>query len=134
LKYRGAYNASKYALEALSDTMRLELAGTNIHIALIEPGPIVSAFRQNAATHFHRQIDTDTSAHHDAYVRMQEAWSKGASMPFALEPKAVYKNLLHALNARRPKLRYRVTIPTIAFWYLKRLLPCAWLDNILTRV
>ena len=48
MKYRGAYNASKFALEGLVDTLRLELHGTNIQLCLIEPGPITSQFRKNA--------------------------------------------------------------------------------------
>lgn len=72
LRYRGAYNASKYALEGLSDTLRLELKGSNIHVSLIEPGPISSRFRHNALQAFHSHIDASRSIHREAYRRMEE--------------------------------------------------------------
>src|SRR4030066_182298 len=71
LGYRGAYNASKFALEALSDTMRLELRGTNIHIAGVEPGPITSRFRDNAYRAYQAHIDKPHSAHRDYYERVE---------------------------------------------------------------
>jgi NAD(P)-dependent dehydrogenase (short-subunit alcohol dehydrogenase family) len=70
LAYRGAYNASKYALEALSDTLRLELRGTGIHVSLIEPGPIQSDFRKNAYAAFKTNIRVDHSVHRDSYVAL----------------------------------------------------------------
>ena len=134
LKYRGAYNASKYALEGLSDTMRLELMGSNIHIALIEPGPITSRFRVNANNQFDQWIRPEKSAHAETYAKLREQWDIEKPAPFELGPEAVYRALLHAFESPSPKIRYRVTIPTKVFWWLKRFLPSSWLDKILGNI
>lgn len=135
LSYRGAYNASKYALEGLSDTLRLELHGTGIHISLIEPGPIESRFRANAYAQFKKNIDGKNSFHHAAYKAMEERLSKvGPAMPFTLPPEAVLKRVIHALESPRPRARYYVTFPTYLFGTLKRLLPVKALDWVLRRV
>ena len=137
LRYRGAYNASKYALEGLSDTLRLELAGSGIHVCLIEPGPITSDFRKNANKKFHQHFDAETisaSVHAD-YYRSQLTDKKDNKPPaFTLGPEAVERALLHALESDRPKLRYRVTVPTHIFWWGKRLLPTRLLDSVLRRI
>lgn len=132
--YRGAYNASKFALEALSDTMRLELRGTNIHVSLIEPGPIKSRFRANAYAAFKRNIDREHSAHHEYYARVELRLEGSKPMPFTLPPEAVLKQVIRALEARRPKARYGVTFPTHLFALLRRVLPGRVLDVILGAV
>lgn len=134
LKYRGAYNASKYALEGLSDTMRLELTGDNIHIALIEPGPITSRFRINAVKQFEKWIRPEKSAHAETYAKLREQWNIEKPAAFELGPEAVYLALIHAFESPSPKIRYRVTIPTKVFWWLKRFLPSSWLDKILGKI
>lgn len=138
LRYRAAYNASKYALEGLSDTMRQELAGSGVHIVLIEPGPIRSDFRRNAIRNLRARIDEETiaaSAHATHYRRALQADAPPPSdPPFTLGPEAVYRALLHALEAKRPRARYRVTVPTHLFWWGKRLLPTRALDALLRRV
>ncbi len=131
LKYRGAYNASKYAIEGLTDTMRLELAGSGIRLILIEPGPVRSRFRENATAQYHKWINRDGSIHRDKYLQMETAWQNGKEMVFTLPPDAVWRALRHSLEARSPKLRYRITIPAKVFWYLKRMLPTSALDSIL---
>ena len=132
--YRGAYTASKFALEGLSDTLRMELRGTGIHISLIEPGPIATRFRANAHRAFSRWIAPEHSAHaanyHNQIARLQK---EGAAAPFTLPPEAVVDKLIHALESKRPKPRYRVTVPTIAFAWLKRILPERWMDKLLIR-
>lgn len=133
LKYRGAYNASKYALEALSDTMRMELAGTGIHVILLQPGPIISDFRRNAAEAFERNINENDSAHKETYKRMKVAWEGGEQMKFTLPPDAVSEAFLHAVESSSPKSHYRITTPTVMLWYLKRMLPIKWMDAILSR-
>ena len=133
LAYRGAYNASKYAVEALADTLRLELRETGVRVILIEPGPIDSNFRANAVEHFRRHINVEQSAHRAAYEKMARAWAQGRRMPFTLGPEAVLPPLLHALESERPRPRYRITTPAKAFWTLRRLLPTAALDRILAR-
>ncbi|MDH5408451.1 MAG: SDR family NAD(P)-dependent oxidoreductase, partial [Gammaproteobacteria bacterium] len=135
MAYRGAYNASKYALEGISDTMRLELAGTNIHISLIEPGPILSRFRANAYQTFIKTIDWENSPHREKYLAMEKRLQKeGPAMPFTLPPEAVLKRVIHALESRRPQIRYYVTFPTYLFATLRRILPWRTLDRIIKLV
>jgi NAD(P)-dependent dehydrogenase (short-subunit alcohol dehydrogenase family) len=134
LAYRGAYTATKYALEGLSDTLRLELAGTGIHISLIEPGPIQSRFRANAFAKFQANIDIEHSPHRARYEAMQARLTKeGPAVPFTLPPEAVLRKLVHALESPRPKARYYVTVPTYLLATLKRVLPAALLDRVLQR-
>ena len=135
LPFRGAYNASKFALEGLSDTLRLELTGTNIHVSLIEPGPIRSKFRDNAHAAFRKNIDAENSVHHKQYTAMETRLQKeGDGMPFTLPPEAVLKRVIHALESKRPQVRYYVTFPTYLFGTLRRLLPYRWLDRLLLKV
>lgn len=135
LKYRGAYNASKYALEGLSDTMRLELKGTGIHVSLIEPGPIESRFRVNAFKMFKKNIDSENSIHKEIYSKLAKRLvAEGPVVPFTLPPEAVYKKVIHALESEKPKIRYYVTFPTYLFGFLNRVLPNRWLDIILNRI
>jgi len=135
LPYRGAYTASKYALEGLSDTLRLELKGTGIHVSLIEPGPIESQFRANAFAAYKKYIDKQHSAHHHTYQAMENRLTKkGPAVPFTLPPEAVLKKVIHAIESPRPKIRYYVTFPTHLFAALKRLLPHVALDWVLSRV
>jgi len=135
MRYRGAYNASKFALEGLADTLRLELYGANIHISLIEPGPILSDFRKNSHVLYQKNIDPTHSSHKAAYDAMQARLQKeGAAAPFTLPAQAVVEKVIHALEAKRPKLRYYVTFPTYLFGFLKRILPMSWLDALLRKV
>ncbi len=135
MKYRGAYNASKYAMEGLCDTLRLELAGSGIHVSLVEPGPIESRFRPNALARFLANIDIAHSAHRASYEKqLQRLKKEGHAAPFTLPATAVLAKVERALLAARPAARYRVTFPTHLFWWLKRLLPTRWLDAVLARV
>jgi len=132
---RGAYNASKFAIEGFSDTLRLELAGTDIHVSLIEPGPVASQFRANAYRAFQQHIDVEHSVHRERYAKMiQRFEASGNVQPFTLPPEAVLKRVLHALESRQPKIRYPVTFPTYLFAVLKRVLSDRMLDRILRRV
>ncbi|HEY5739395.1 MAG TPA: SDR family oxidoreductase [Gammaproteobacteria bacterium] len=131
---RGAYNASKFAIEGFSDTMRLELADTDIHVSLIEPGPIESRFRANAYRAFQRHIEVENSVHRQRYQKMIERFeTSGNVQPFTLPPEAVLKRVVHALESRRPKIRYPVTVPTYLFAWLKRVLSSRMLDRLLER-
>jgi short-subunit dehydrogenase len=134
LRFRGAYNASKYALEGLSDTMRLELMGTDIHISLIEPGPVRSDFRKNALQKFLENIDREHSSHKEDYIQKLHSLKSDKDTPFTLSEESVYKALKDALESKRPRARYRVTKPTTFFWYAKRLLSTRLLDKILRKV
>jgi NAD(P)-dependent dehydrogenase (short-subunit alcohol dehydrogenase family) len=134
MRFRGAYNASKYALEGLADTQRLELRGTGIHISLIQPGPITSHFRRNAFAAYKANIKPHSSPFRDAYQRMEARLEKeGPAVPFTLGPEAVLKRVIHALESPRPRHRYAVTVPTYAFAFLKRVLPGRWLDRLLAK-
>lgn len=135
MKFRGAYNASKFALEGLADTLRLELRNSGIHIILIEPGPIESRFRANAFALYQKNIDPSISVHRETYQAMEARLQKsGPAAPFTLPATAVAEKVIHALESSRPKSRYAVTFPTHLFAWLKRLLPTAWMDKILVSV
>lgn len=131
---RGAYTSSKFALEGLSDTLRMELRGSGIEVVLIEPGPILSRFRANSLEKFRQHIDPENSVFRDTYRRMQERLGQqGAAVPFTLPPEAVVKALIHALESRRPRPRYYVTAPTRAFGLLRRVLSTRQMDRLLAR-
>lgn len=134
MPFRGPYCASKFALEALSDTLRMELRDTAIRVILIEPGPILSRFRANALKAFQTYIDVEHSVHRSAYEHQLTRLNKeGAAQRFTLGPEAVLEKLIHALESPRPKARYYVTVPTYLFAYLRRVLPGAVLDKLLAR-
>jgi len=135
MSYRGAYNASKYALEGLVDTLRLELKGSNIYLSLIEPGPISSDFRKNAFASYQKNIDSNNSVHKETYLAMETRLQKeGPAAPFTLPADAVVEKVIHAMQSKRPKIRYYVTFPTYLFGFLKRILPASWLDYLLGKV
>jgi len=135
LPFRGAYNASKHALEGLTDTLRLELRGSGIYIALIEPGPVVSRFRANAFAMFQQNIDKTHSPFRATYEGMERRLlKKGPAQPFTLPAEAVLEKLLHALESKRPRVRYYVTFPAHLFAWLKRLLPHTALDWVMARI
>lgn len=135
LRYRGPYIASKYAVEGWSDALRLELAGSNVFVSLIEPGPIASRFRQNAYEKFKEHIEPQGSVHRETYARMEQRFqTEGPVQPFTLPPEAVLKKVIHALESRRPRTRYPVTFPSHLFAWLKRILPARVLDRILVKI
>jgi len=126
------YVASKFALEGLTDCLRLELRGSGIEVILIEPGPILSRFRDNAYRAYQRHIDPSTSPYRETYQRMEERLRKeGAAQPFTLPPEAVLRKLLRALESPHPKPRYYVTFPTHLLGTLRRLLPSRAMDWVL---
>lgn len=131
LAFRGAYVASKYALEGLTDTMRIEMHGSNISISMIQPGPITSQFRENARLNFIATVDTEKSVYSERYKHRLKAMESDAPGKFELSPEAVYKKLHHALHARNPKPRYMVTVPTYIMNVLRRFLPTRALDAFL---
>ncbi len=134
LKYRGAYNASKFAIEGWTDTLRLELENTPIQVSLIEPGPIETKFRINALQAFHQHIKVKGSRHEQAYLGQEKRLeAKESESQYTLPASAIMPSLIHALTAKRAKIRYRVTKPTTYMWLFKRLLPSRWLDFILLK-
>ena len=128
--WRGAYCASKFALEGLTDALRLELQGSGIRVSLIEPGPIRTRFVENARAAALANVDIEKSVHRERYQRMLAALERGGRQTFKLEPEAVARKVVHAVESPRPKARYYVTIPTYAGAVLRRILPTRLLDRI----
>ncbi|MFB2550416.1 SDR family oxidoreductase [Ensifer soli] len=134
-RWRGAYNASKFALEGLTLTLRMELEGSGIHVSLIEPGPIASRFMANSLTHIERHIDVAGSVHRAEYER-QLRRLRGESGPARgkLGPEAVHAVLRHALTAKTPKPHYIVTTPARQGALLKKLLPASLFYRLIGRL
>ena len=131
MPWRGAYNSSKFALEGLADTLRHETHGSAIFVSLIEPGPLATRFRPNALEKFKQYIDIDKSVHAESYrAQLARLATEGDAAPFTMSSPDCAAVCVKALLAERPKARYRITLPTQVFWYLKRLLPTRWLDAV----
>ena len=135
MKWRGAYCATKFAVEGWADVLRLEMAPENIAVSLIEPGPIRTDFRKNAVRAFERWIDWENSPRADQYRAslLDQLYKGSEANRFELEASAVTAKLVHALEAPKPRPRYFVTTPTHAMGTLKRLLPTAALDWVVRR-
>lgn len=136
LKWRGAYVSTKYALEGLTDVLRIEMRDTPIHFTLLNTGPVTSKIRVNSIPHFERWIDWENSARAEQYreALIPRLYEDGGPDPFELPPEAVTKKVIHFLESRRPKPRYYITTPTYIMGALKRLLPTRALDWITSRV
>ena len=136
LRFRGAYNASKYAIEGLCDTLRLELKGTGVHVVTINTGPIRSRFRDNAIAMFEKNVDTKASRFAEAYKTevYKRKKNKEEKDLFTRDPDAVVAKIVAALEAKRPSPRYHVTAATTILATFKRLLPTAWLDAFLGKI
>lgn len=135
MPYRGAYCASKYAVEALTDALRLEVRDSGICVSLIEPGPIESQFRQAARHHYQQHVSVEQSPHGEKYGRMLDNIEQlKTESRLTLPPSAVVKKLLHALESPRPKIRYYVTLPAYVLATLKRFLPSALFDQVILKI
>lgn len=135
--YYGAYNASKFALEGYTRTLRQELLDTNIYVSLINPGPITSRLRQNALKQYKDSIAASQSgAYQTAYTKMEEDYfmPDASDRNMAQSPQAVVKKLIHALESKRPKVHYYVGAPAQAIAFAKRIVPDGFLDWFLTKV
>jgi NAD(P)-dependent dehydrogenase (short-subunit alcohol dehydrogenase family) len=129
LKWRGSYVATKFAMEGLSDVLRMEMSDTDIKVTLIEPGPITSDIRQNSIPHFERWIKWETSARKEQYVDLRKRlYEASGPDPFELPAAAVTRKLIKALTAKNPKPRYYVTTATYIMGTLRRILPTRMLD------
>ena len=135
-RWRGAYVSSKFALEGLTDVMRLEMRDTPIHFILIEPGPVTSKIRVNSIPHFEKWINWESSARAEHYRRglLKRLYEDRGKDAFELPASAVTAKLLRAVSAKNPKPRYYVTTPTYFMGFLRRILPTRMLDNIIRRV
>jgi NAD(P)-dependent dehydrogenase (short-subunit alcohol dehydrogenase family) len=131
LPMRGAYNASKYAVEGLTDTLRLELEGTGIHVSLLNTGPVTSRFRENALRTLER-IDLDASRWRTLYRKALKGEQR--KVPFNLPPEAVASVVHRIVLAERPRPRYYITKATWLLGIAKRLLSTRQLDRLLLRV
>jgi NAD(P)-dependent dehydrogenase (short-subunit alcohol dehydrogenase family) len=133
-RFRGAYSAAKFAVEGMTDSLRLDLAGSGIHVILIEPGPIRTRFVESAAARIDQTVDVEASVHREAYKRELDGLAKGGpGGRFRLGPEAVVQQLARALDSAHPRARYRVTIPTHAAAWMKRLLPTSVIDWVLLK-
>ncbi|MEZ5910787.1 MAG: SDR family oxidoreductase [Paracoccaceae bacterium] len=134
MTWRGAYVATKFAMEGLTDVLRIEMAGTGIHPILIEPGPITSKIRENSIAHFEKWINWQGSARAEEYRSLlHRLYDKRGPDRFELPASAVTAKLIHALEAPRPHPRYYVTTPTYLMGTLRRLLPTRALDWVISR-
>ncbi|WP_342077080.1 SDR family NAD(P)-dependent oxidoreductase [Yoonia sp. SS1-5] len=135
MRWRGAYVATKFALEGLTDVLRIEMADTPIKVILVEPGPVTSKIRQNAIPHFEKWIDWENSARRSQYgVLRKRLYEDSGPDQFELPASAVTKKLLHALTANRPKPRYYITFPTYLMGILRRIMSTRLLDAVVSRV
>ena len=134
MKWRGAYNASKFAIEGLTDTLRLELRGTGIFVSTIEPGPIATRFVEHALNAFNANINVEATNYKAAYERQRARLGKGGSNRFKLPPEAVLEKLEHALNSNRPRAHYYVTTPTHVMGLARRFMPQRMMDWFVDRV
>lgn len=130
IPWRGPYVATKFALEGLSDVLRIELADTPIRVILIEPGPITSKIRENAIPHFERWVNWQDSARADDYraTLLRRLYEPSGKDRFELPARAVSTRIAHALEDPRPKPRYYVTVPTHISGFGRRILPTRALD------
>lgn len=135
MTWRGAYVATKFAMEGLTDVLRIEMRGTGIEVILIEPGPIKTKIRENAIPHFEKWIDVEASARRDQYAKLRGRLydKKEKKDAFELGPEAVTRKLIHAIEARRPRARYYVTTPTYLMDFLRRVLPTRALDWLIAK-
>jgi NAD(P)-dependent dehydrogenase (short-subunit alcohol dehydrogenase family) len=135
LKWRGAYNATKFAMEGLTDTFRIEMRETPIKVILIEPGPITSDIRVNSIPHFERWIDWKASPRAREYEAelLSRLYDDNGPDQFELPASAVSQKLIHALEHPNPKPRYYVTTPTYVMGFLRRILPTRALDWVLAK-
>ncbi|MDQ6432677.1 SDR family oxidoreductase [Mesorhizobium sp. LHD-90] len=132
VKFRGAYCASKHALEGLMLCLRTELQGSGVHVSLIEPGPIASKIAPNGLEWFLKNIDHEHSVHHEAYQAQLERMRGGGSKSrLKLGPEAVHAVLRHALLSQNPRPHYVVTLPARIGVVLKRILPASLLYRVL---
>lgn len=136
MPYYGAYNASKYALEGFSNTLRQELHDSNIHVSLINPGPITSNLRDRAFEIYQSTLEKNsTNVHHQTYEKFKQSYFTPSKRDkrFFLTEDAVVKKIIHALESKHPSPHYFVGFPAHLFAILRRILPDTWLDWVINR-
>jgi NAD(P)-dependent dehydrogenase (short-subunit alcohol dehydrogenase family) len=130
--FRGPYSASKHAIEAYSDALRIELDGSGIHVSVIEPGPIRTRFTANALAHARKNIDVVNSVHAAFYQRRMRSMETGGNTVGELGPEAVLSALVKACESKRPRPQYFVTLPTYGMSFLRRVAPKSQLHAFLS--
>lgn len=131
MKYRGAYVASKFALEGMADVLRMEVRDLGIDVCLIEPGPVYTRFRANGLKVFHEHVEVEGSRHAKRYEGLVKKLStEGPVVPFTMTSRRCGEIAAKALTCARPRARYRATVQTRVFSVLKRVLPTRWLDAV----
>jgi NAD(P)-dependent dehydrogenase (short-subunit alcohol dehydrogenase family) len=130
--FRGPYACTKFALEAYSDTLRIELAGSGVHVSAIEPGPIRTNLMKSAVAYARRNIDIENSVHAGYYGYRLRSLERGGVTVGELGPEAVLKALIRACESPRPRAQYFVTYPTHGMSLLRRLAPKSQLHAFLT--
>lgn len=128
--YYGAYNASKFALEAFTHTLRQELRGANIFVSIIAPGPIATNFTDNATKNFLAKVNTENSAHKKVYENYFHQ-AKNSRDPLAVSPEVVVNKLIHALESPKPRIRYFIGVPANILGFLRRILPDRLMDELI---
>ncbi|MEO8400397.1 MAG: SDR family NAD(P)-dependent oxidoreductase [Gammaproteobacteria bacterium] len=136
MPFRGAYNASKFALEGFTHTLRQELYNTGIFVSIIAPGPIHSNLRKNALLHYEENLSQRKSIHRDLYTKMEKYFFKltASEKRFTQGPDAVVKKLICALESKHPKAHYYVTFSAHLFAVLRRILPDSALDALMVKI
>ncbi len=133
LRMRGAYCATKFAMEALTDALRYENMEGDLKFISIQPGPIPTRIRQNSIPHFEKWIDWENSAQREIYEQklLPRLYDESTAPDrFQLPCSAVTYKLIHALEAKNPKPRYMVTKATYITEFMRRFLPKRLLDRI----
>ena len=133
LPFMGIYSASKFAVEAIADAQRVELDQTGVQVSLVEPGPIVTKFFNNASASGDALLQTKESRFSELYKKELQERDPASPKLFSLPPEAVAKKIAHALTSSRPKRRYKVTLPAHLGAFLSRVAPDALIDTILIR-
>lgn len=136
MPYIGAYNASKFALDGFTHTLRQELRNTPIHISIIAPGPVTSKLRENAKSYFTTEINNPSSAHKHAYKRIEQRYSDQPSEEesrIAVAPDILVKDLVHALESKHPRTHYYIGNPAKTLAFMQRLLPERMLDWMISK-
>ena len=136
LKWRGAYNATKFALEGLTQTLRLEMRGSPVEVILLNPGPVTSKIRENSIPHFEKWIDWENSvwAEHYKATLIGRLRQKSTINKFELPASAVTEKLLLALESKKPAPSYYITKPTYFMALMRRVLPTSWLERLLATI
>jgi NAD(P)-dependent dehydrogenase (short-subunit alcohol dehydrogenase family) len=134
IPFMGIYSASKFAVEAMSDAMRVELWNSGVAVSLVEPGPIETAFRKTSKDRAVGQQAHFERSHFEKYYR-EQAEQLGARKKlthiFMMSPEAVARKIQHALESPRPRRRYPVTPVAHMIEFLRRFVPDGVIDRIM---